>query len=197
MSFIIRPGTEADIKACANLDRSFPNDRVLFVNVAVAAPEHTVSLRLKQVKPAGGRRTHQVDEEHIRGRDEGLDGAEMFWVGELDGHAIGYLILRTWDWQRLVGQISQIAVDRPHHGIGIGTALVETAKAYAVERGLRVLMWETQTDNVEAIEFALRRGFVLAGYNALYYENDGLARQVAPDFMGIAIFLCWPNSANE
>ena len=190
MSFLIRPGTEADISGCDAIDRSFPSDRVLIIDVAVAAPEHNVSLRLRQVKPSGSRRTHEMGEAEFR---KAISEAAMFWVGETAEQVRGYLIFKTWDWQRLVGEISYIAVDRPYHRAGIGTALVEAAKGYAATMGLRAIMWETQTDNLEAIEFALSRGFVLGGYHAYFYENDGFSGQTGTDFIGMALFLSWPN----
>jgi hypothetical protein len=65
----------------------------------------------------------------------------------------------------------------------------------APEHGV-VLRWEP-TKPVGAMrtpEFALRRGFALAGFNDSSYRNGDRELQRAPGFLGIAVFLYWPAS---
>jgi ribosomal protein S18 acetylase RimI-like enzyme len=83
-------------------------------------------------------------------------------------------------------------VDAAHRRRGLGRAFVVEAERYARERGLRALQWEAQTDNRNAIEFALANGFRIAGFHDALYRNDDLPRKEAQHFRGIALFLTKP-----
>ena len=92
------------------------------------------------------------------------------------------------NWNR-TAEIALIIVDRAHRGRGIGGRFVAEAESFARERSLRAVQWEVQNDNRRAIEFALARGFRIAGFHDALYRNDDLDRQRAPDFRGIALYL--------
>lgn len=140
-------------------------------------------------KASGARRTHHYEREEFA---KDVATSDRFWVAEVDGRIIGCLILRRIDLHPTTGDITQIYVDLPYRGRGVGNALVETMKAHAQEQALRGIFWEAQTDNYDAIHFALHHGFAFAGFNLAHYRNDDAARQRDADFRGVAIFLYWP-----
>jgi N-acetylglutamate synthase-like GNAT family acetyltransferase len=188
----IREGQLEDVDACLSLDGSFPSDRVLVVDPRGSPPELDIALRWQQIKPAGSRRRH------FYGRDEFLseiEKAERFWVAEVDGAVAGCALLRGIDWHPTTGDIVFIYVDLARRGEGVGTALVEAMQAQARDQSLRGIFWEAQTDNFQAIKFALSHGFAVAGLNLAFYSNEDFARQRAEDSRGIAIFLYWPNES--
>lgn len=189
----VRDGTPSDIGACLALDGSFPSDRVLTIELAGVAPEHDVKLRWQQAKPQGSRRRHTFSPGEIESE---IAKADRYWVAVDSDRLIGYVILRRIDWHPTTGDIVAIYVDLPHRGRGAGIALVETMKTYVLDSGLRGIFWEAQTDNYEAITFALRHGFRFAGFNDSFYRNNDRQKQLASDFEGVAIFLFWPAYSN-
>jgi ribosomal protein S18 acetylase RimI-like enzyme len=55
---------------------------------------------------------------------------------------------------------------------GIGTLLMNQAVKTAKERGARMLVLETQTNNETAIGFYLNFGFELVGFDLAAYSNE-------------------------
>jgi GNAT superfamily N-acetyltransferase len=180
----LRDGTPEDLPALAALDGSFNNEWVLIVERSGGAIEQSVSLRWRKVKPDGSTRAFGVDETWPY---EEAEQADRFLVAEVDGRVAGFLTLREL-WNRTAG-IDAIIVDRAYRGLGVGRAFVREAEAFAQERGLRAVLWEAQTDNRPAIEFAVAHGFRIAGFHDAYYRNDDLVRQREADFLGIAVFM--------
>ena len=128
-----------------------------------------------------------VDEDFFR---RWLARGARLLVAEIDGAIRGRMLL--WEkWNQTLG-VEDVAVDRPYRRQGLGKALLGEAKRIAVEEGLRAVSWEAQTDNREAIEFLLANGFRLSGLDHMLYHNDGLERQLAPDFRGLALFFTLP-----
>jgi GNAT superfamily N-acetyltransferase len=186
----VRNGTLADVEACLKIDRSFPSDRVLTVDITGDPPEHTIALRWEAMKPAGARRSHALSSDVLIADVETTAG---FWIAEVGNALVGFALLRRVEWQPDTGDITLICVEAQHRHVGAGTALVESMKAYARDEGLRGIFWEAQTDNYDAITFALHRGFRFVGLNTAFYSNADLYRQKEPDSTGIAVFLFWQN----
>ncbi|MEX1255936.1 MAG: GNAT family N-acetyltransferase [Dehalococcoidia bacterium] len=183
-AFRLRDGTTDDLPALAALDSSFGNEWVLVVGRGGDAIEQTIELRWRKVKPEGSTRSFGTDETWPA--DEALR-ADRFVVAEVDGRVAGFVALRE-QWNRTV-EIDAIVVEARYRGRGIGRWFVEDAEAFARERGLRAVQWEAQTDNRNAIEFAVARGFRIAGFHDAFYRNDDRERQTEPDFLGIAVFM--------
>ena len=55
--------------------------------------------------------------------------------------------------------------------------LLNYVKDIAMERKYRVVMLETQTSNVNAVDFYLHEGFTLIGFDSCCYTNDDLTRK--------------------
>jgi GNAT superfamily N-acetyltransferase len=72
------------------------------------------------------------------------------WVAVGEGHPVGVLILSRPDW------IEHLYIDAAHTGRGLGSRLVDLAKA---ELGGRVQLWTFQS-NTGARRFYERHGFV-------------------------------------
>lgn len=59
----------------------------------------------------------------------------------------------------------------------IGTLLMNHAVKVAKERGTRMLVLETQSCNVPAINFYLKYGFELIGFDAAAYSNEDIKKR--------------------
>jgi len=74
-------------------------------------------------------------------------------------------------------RITELWVDDAHHRKGIATALMDIAMQRAKDEKRRVIILETQSCNVGAIEFYLTYGFTLVGFDACAYQNNDLKRK--------------------
>jgi ribosomal protein S18 acetylase RimI-like enzyme len=83
------------------------------------------------------------------------------WVAEVDGDAVGFVAIEVYDLGRSMGEISMLAVDPEHQGVGIGTALTEFALDRLKDAGMTVAMVETGGDPGHT---AARRTYEKAGY---------------------------------
>lgn len=79
------------------------------------------------------------------------------------------LVLRA-DWNGYA-YIEDICVVQAARGQGVGSALIERAKAWARERELSGLALETQDNNLLACRFYARRGFQIGGVNTMLYRK--------------------------
>lgn len=184
--FQVREGSPEDFPALARIDGSVSTGWVLYIERSGGHAEQTLGFTWRQVKPAGSKR--RID------TTESLSELETEWkrsgrllIAEVNGVAAGFLMLGE-NWNK-TAELTLIIVDSASRRRGIGRRFVQEAEAYAKERKLRALQWEVQNDNRDAIEFALSQGFHIAGFSDAFYRNDDLARQAAPDFRGIALFL--------
>ena len=67
------------------------------------------------------------------------------WVADVDGVVAGFVAVRIHD-DRRIGEIDMLAVDPPHQGVGVGTALTEFALAWIKASGISVAMVGTGAD---------------------------------------------------
>jgi GNAT superfamily N-acetyltransferase len=67
------------------------------------------------------------------------------WVADVDGIAAGFVAVRIHDDQR-IGEIDMLAVDPPHQGVGIGTALTKFSLDWIRASGIPVAMVGTGAD---------------------------------------------------
>ncbi len=188
-SISLRDGSPKDFAALSRIDGSFPNDWVLHIARTGEPAELDVQLRWRQVKQADSRRRIDIPESLDELNTE-WKRSERLLIAEVDGDVAGCLMLgRNWN---KTAELTLVIVDRAQRRKGIGQRFIEQAEAYARERGLRAVQWEAQNDNRTAVEFALARGFRLAGFHDALYNNDDLGQQEAADFRGIALYLTKP-----
>ncbi|CAA9540338.1 MAG: FIG00877277: hypothetical protein [uncultured Sphingomonadaceae bacterium] len=99
-------------------------------------------------------------------------GEGRVWVAEVDARAVGFVVVELDHPERSMGEISMLAVDPDHQGVGIGSALTEFALDRLKDAGMTVAMVETGGDPGHA---AARRTYEKAGYVLLpiarYFKN--------------------------
>lgn len=107
---------------------------------------------------------------------------EDHWEGALargvlvDGKLIGAIetVPETWS-NRL--RVTELWVTPEYQKQGLGRALMDTAKDQARREGCRAIILETQSCNVNAVDFYLHQGFTLIGFDACCYKNNDLQRK--------------------
>jgi RimJ/RimL family protein N-acetyltransferase len=113
------------------------------------------------------------------------DPSEAFWISEMiraadnlalvaesDGEVVGNVLVST-DRNVATQHVGTLAicVARDWRDVGVGTALVEGAQAWAGERGLRKLSLSVFPDNARAIAVYEAAGFVREGLRRRQYRS--------------------------
>lgn len=86
---------------------------------------------------------------------------------------IAYLEIAREEWNDRL-RITNLLVAPEYRKNGIGTMLIEKAKEIARLEDRRVIVLETQSCNVPAIDFYLKNGFSFAGTNLYFYSNTDI-----------------------
>lgn len=100
-----------------------------------------------------------------------FDPASTIWIAEVDGQQVGDLVIRQ-DWNGYAW-IDEIDVSALYRRQGIGHALIQKAKEYAIDHHLAGLALESQDTNVIAARFYHREGFKINGINTAFYRHMG------------------------
>ncbi|MCR4633307.1 MAG: GNAT family N-acetyltransferase [Erysipelotrichaceae bacterium] len=110
------------------------------------------------------------------------EDAEAFGIVD-DGELLAAIEVCPEEWSnRLL--ITELFVGEKIRGQGYGKRLIDLAKQMTVQKGYRVLMLETQSSNVNAVDFYLHQGFVLIGFDSCCYTNSDLQRKEVRFNMG-------------
>lgn len=166
MGITVRPATETDFEALSRLDLTYPTSRYLRIERTGQAPEHTYELRWHE-RPTADTVYNAYPADRLA---SAVSKVDLFLVAESDGVPIGLLMILLPSWAN-AAEITDLAVDRAVRQQGAGRALVEAAIAWARQHG-RIALWaEPRADDAPAIEFYLRMGFRLSGFNDHLYSN--------------------------
>ena len=80
--------------------------------------------------------------------------------------------------------ITELFVGEEIRGQGYGRKLIDLAKTITIQNKYRVLMLETQSSNVNAVDFYLHEGFTLIGFDTCCYTNKDVERREVRFNMG-------------
>ncbi|MFA7673374.1 MAG: ribosomal protein S18-alanine N-acetyltransferase [Clostridia bacterium] len=87
-----------------------------------------------------------------------------------DRKVIGYIGM----WHVLdEAHITNVAVDKDHRKIGVGTALLKALIDYSKEAGIKRMTLEVRENNVYALKLYENLGFVSYGKRKGYYQDTG------------------------
>ena len=89
---------------------------------------------------------------------------------------VGWLELGYDRWNNRM-RVWELLVEDEFRKRGIGTLLVNNAARIAKEKGARMLVLETQTNNDVAVKFYLDFGFKLIGLDIAAYSNEDLEKR--------------------
>jgi len=102
------------------------------------------------------------------------------------GVQVGWVELGFDAWNNRM-RVWEFFVLEEHRGKGIGLLLMKRAAEAAKERGARMLVLETQSNNAAAIAFYLAFGFELVGFDVVAYSNDDIERKEVRLELGLKI----------
>ncbi len=139
-----------------------------------------ITLRRVHLPRSFRKRFHHGEEDARRYREVVRLGWSM---GAYEGgRLVGLAVAEPRAWNRSVW-VWELAVARPLRRRGIATALVQELSRRAAASGYRVIVCETQSANVPAIDFYLRTGFRVEGVDLSYYTNEDVQRREVALFM--------------
>jgi len=102
--------------------------------------------------------------------DEYKDGSN-YYVADWNGEEAAVLVIQHIEWNNTL-LIHDLYVYEQFKRLGIGSKLITFAKERAHELDVRAITLETQTSNYPAIQFYLKHGFQLVGFNTISYSNE-------------------------
>ena len=100
-----------------------------------------------------------------------------------DGKLLAAIEVCPEEWSRRL-LITELFVAKEIRGQGYGRKLIELAKQITVQNQYRTLMLETQSSNVNAVDFYLHEGFTLIGFDSCCYTNRDIERKEVRFNMG-------------
>jgi ribosomal protein S18 acetylase RimI-like enzyme len=123
------------------------------------------------------KRFQNVLEKSYRGRlfEEHVGGPRVF-AAVLNGEQVGWIELGFDAWNNRM-RVWEFLVREEYRGRGIGSTLMNRAVEVAREKGARMVVLETQSNNAVAIDFYLKFGFELIGFDVAAYSNEDVDRK--------------------
>jgi ribosomal protein S18 acetylase RimI-like enzyme len=104
-----------------------------------------------------------------------VDEPRVF-AAELEGKQVGWIELGFHLWNNRM-RIWELLVKEGFRRKGVGTLLVDHAVKLSKERRARMLIVETQSCNIPAVNFYLKHGFELIGFDVAAYSNEDIERK--------------------
>ncbi|NDJ53594.1 MAG: GNAT family N-acetyltransferase [Chloroflexi bacterium] len=166
----VRAATPSDYEICAQIDHGCSTETVWQMIVDNSEAEQQIVFRPARLPRSMKVLYPRSDEALI----QSWQLHSLFLVATVEDEVVGYINVRE-ELPQETAWVADLAVDGPARLQGIGSQLIRAARKWAYERGLRRLIFETQTKNYPAIQFLQKRGLVFCGYNDLYYPNQDIA----------------------
>ncbi len=94
----------------------------------------------------------------------------------LNDKPVGWIELGYDKWNNRM-RVWELLVEEEFRRRGIGTLMMKHAVNIAKEKGARMLVLETQSNNVTAISFYLKFGFELVGFDLAAYSNEDVEKK--------------------
>ena len=110
------------------------------------------------------------------------ENARAFGIVE-DGRLLAVIEVCPEEWSKRL-MVTELLVTKELRGQGYGKKLIDLAKELTVKGGYRALMLETQSNNVNAVDFYMHEGFTLIGFDSCCYTNNDLERKEVRFNMG-------------
>ncbi|MBN2555432.1 MAG: GNAT family N-acetyltransferase [Anaerolineales bacterium] len=168
--FTVRPAISSDIHILAGMDHGFSTNRVWQMSYQDASAE--VGITFREVRlPRPMRVMYPRHPEFLI--DHWTNKLQIL-IAEEEQEPLGYLVLVAGPAEASLW-ISDLAVDLRRRRMGIGSALLDAAIAWGVERGYSRLFLEMQSKNFPAISMARKADFVFSGYSDYHYPEQDIA----------------------
>jgi ribosomal protein S18 acetylase RimI-like enzyme len=113
-------------------------------------------------------------------------GEPRVFSARVGNEEVGWIELGYERWNNRM-RVWELLVAEDFRKQGIGTLLMNHAVLIARQKGARMLVLETQTNNATAIDFYLKFGFELIGLDTAAYSDDDIARREVRLEMGMRL----------
>ncbi len=104
----------------------------------------------------------------------------------LNDEQVGWIELGYEKWNNRM-RVWEFLVKDEFRRMGVGTLLMDYAVRVAKEKGVRMLVLETQSCNVAAIAFYLKQGFTLIGFDNAAYSNADIEKKEVRIELGLTL----------
>jgi len=104
----------------------------------------------------------------------------------LNDEQVGWVEIGYEKWNNRM-RVWEFLVKDEYRRKGVGTLLMSYAVRVAREKGARMLVLETQSCNVAAIDFYIKQGFNLIGFDSAAYSNTDVEKKEVRIEMGLAL----------
>jgi len=115
-----------------------------------------------------------------------FDDEPRVFAAELEGKQVGWIEMGFQKWNNRM-RIWELLVEEGFRRKGIGTLLMDYAVKVSKERKTRMLVVETQSCNIPAINFHLKHGFELIDFDIAAYSNEDIERKEVKLEFGLKI----------
>lgn len=167
---IIRPSISPDLEHIKKIQHHFQTKHVWQMVRKVEEGQIYINFRVVRLP-----RSVQVEYPHR------IDNFDANWlkksnilVATVKETIVGYIRLKEQSTPNSAW-VTDLAVKSEMRRKGIASALVLAGQEWAVGKGLKRVILETQSKNHPAIRLAFKLGFEFCGYNDHYFENQDIA----------------------
>jgi len=164
------------------LEYEYTTDQHYKVQIHRTKKSWTAKLVLKPLpEPTQKRFTEQLFAEHVE--------EPRAFTAVYDGKQIGWIQLGYEKWNNRM-RVWELLIKKEHRQKGVGTQLMQHAIKLAKERGARMVVLETQCCNTKAIEFYLKHGYELIGFDTAAYSNEDIEKNEVRLELGLKLQIC-------
>ncbi len=169
-SIEIRPAVASDLPRLTAMDHSCQSDYVWQLEVRRESSQ--VSAAFREVRLPRSVEVKYPRDPHSLGDD--WMKRDLVLVALHENSPVGYICAAE-DRASAIARVTDIVVAPRLRRQGVGSALVNAAQAWALERGVNRLMLEMQSKNQAGIRLAQKYGYEFCGYNDHYYPTQDVA----------------------
>jgi ribosomal protein S18 acetylase RimI-like enzyme len=150
------------------LEYAYTTNQYYKVQILHTKRSWTATLTLMPLpEPTQKRFTEQLFAEHVE--------EPRAFAATYRGEQIGWIQLGYEKWNNRM-RVWELLIKKEHRQKGIGTQLMQHAIKLAKERDARMLVLETQSCNAKAIQFYLKQGYELIGFDTTAYSNEDIEK---------------------
>jgi GNAT superfamily N-acetyltransferase len=169
MSIEIRPAVSTDLPRMMGMDHSVSSDYVWQLDLRRETGQVSATLRevrLPRPVPVAYPRNPYALADEWQFKDAVLIVTDI--------NVIGYICIVEQS-AATVAWVTDLVIAPERRRQGLGSLLLNSAHDWAIQRGSRMLIFESQAKNQPAIRMAQKAGLEFCGYNDHYYANQDVA----------------------
>ena len=176
----IRPLKSISLKTLRGIITGYTTEEVFSVQKTESENQFGFSLKLKPLSEPFTN-PWQPDQHDLKCYAKAFEqgGCLAAYIGK---KIVGVAISEVHEWNKALW-MWEFHVHPDYHRRGIGWLMMEAMVDLAKEKGMRVLVCETQNANVAAIRFYQAMGFTMDGIDLSYYSNEDYRKDSIAVFM--------------